>query len=143
MNNPITLLDVILKLPEIVSEFRTDKVEADNGYITIVTDVAAALPPHTDFEFNGKILASDTRAKIIEDYGNQALDKLCDFKEKNIKICWSNQKLEHANEGAIFLPNLVIRLTGQDHETGTVNFITLRNRYGSSLVNNSYQVTKR
>lgn len=139
----LTLLDAVLHLPALSTEFRSDLLETENGYITLVTDVSNALPPHGDFDFNGNILDSLPRADFINKYGSVKLNELNDFRVKNIKLLWSPNAIDPKTPGALFMPNLVIRVLEVLDEEEIIHFVTLRNKYGSSLTTLTYQKPKK
>lgn len=139
----LTVYDVILNIPNIASDMRGDTVEAENGYITIVTNVSASLPVHTDFELNGEVLVSGKRTDVLQKYGNILVEELVDFRTKNVKILWSNEKIDPMDESAIFKIQLAARLLSVDGTDDLLNFTALRNKYGSSLVTLTYQKPKR
>lgn len=139
----LTILDAILHLPQVSTEFRADLMESENGYITLVTDVSSALPPHGDFDFNGEVLECLPRAEFISKYGNVKLTELNDFRVKNIKLIWTSAPLNPKEPGAVFMPNLVIRILEVLDSEEIIHFVTLRNKYGSSLTTLTYQKPKK
>lgn len=139
----LTLLDAVLHLPTLSTEYRTDKLEQENGYITLITDVSTGLSPHNDFDFNGHIVESLPRADFISKYGDVKLNELNDFRVKNIKLMWSPAAIQASDEGAIFLPSLTIRLLEVNDTEELIHYVSLRNKYGSSLTTLSWQKPKK
>lgn len=128
----ITILDLIQGLPDLVTDFKPERVNA-HTHITIVTDVSNKLSTVADFDINGRVLVSGTRGDVIKDWGNRTLDELVDFEKHNLKIMWSDCVITHGDEQSPFLPNLVVRILSMDDEQKTISFCALRNKYGSSL----------
>lgn len=129
----LTILDALINLPNQATEFRTDLLDQQTGFVTLVTDVSAALPPHEDFDFNGNVLESLPRADFIQKYGDVKLNELTDFRVKNIKLMWSHDPINASEPGAIFQPLLVVRIQEVLDEHEIIHFTPLRNHYGSSL----------
>lgn len=138
----VTILDLIGRLPNLATEYRAELLNQENPYVTIITDVARELPVHTDFELNGKVIISDTFNNVIRKFGSTAIDELCDLKKKNFKLGWSKEPIDPSDEGALFKLNLTLRILSFDNATNTVNYVALRNRYGSSTITLTHQIEK-
>lgn len=102
-------------------------------YITLVTDVPVELDPATDFQI-GKIKDSLPAEEFRKKYRNIGMDAIANFNESGIKIMWSESEIKTSDSGAVFLPNLVIRLLSYCKDTQITEFLAQRNKYGSSLV---------
>lgn len=137
----ITILDLLQGLPDLVTDFKPDRVN-EHTHITIVTDVSKQLATQTDFEVNGRILATGTRGDIIRDWGNKTLDEIVDFEKSNFKIMWSNVPIVEGDEQGPFLPNLVVRVLSLGDNGNVAEFCCLRNKYGSSLTVNTFTKPK-
>ncbi len=137
----LTILDLIQDLPNLVADYKPEYVY-NHTYLTIVTDVSAKLPIHTDFDINGRVLVSGTRGDVIRDWGNKTLDEIVDFEKSNFKLMWSNSPIQEGDEKAAFIPDLVIRCLSLVDNGNQVTFSALRNKYGSSLVVNSFTKNK-
>lgn len=135
----LTVADAITKLHDIATEFSGDRVDAENGYITIIRNVSKSLIPHMDFEFNGELECSLPRSDFLVKYGNKLLSEISDFEKHDIKLCWSPNEITPLDEEGIFKLNLVLRLRGVDDENNSVSFVALRNKYSGSLVDLFYQ----
>lgn len=138
----VTILDLLGRLPNIATEHRGEIVNQENPYVTIITEVSRELPVHTDFELNGKVVISGKFNDVIRKFGSTTLDEICDFKKKNIKLGWSKEPIDPTDEAALFKLNLTLRITSFDVSTGTVNFVALRNQYGSSTITLTHQISK-
>lgn len=103
-------------------------------HLTLITNVSKQLHPAYDFNVNGTMADSLPLAEFKEKYAGKALSEFSDFTKSDIKIMWSNVTIDPTSESSSFMPNLVVRVTGHCSETDAVEFTTLRNRWGSSLV---------
>lgn len=133
----ITFLDLVQGLPDLVTDFKPDPVNAQT-HLTIVTDVSNKLLAATDFNINGRVLVSGPKSDVIRDWGNKTLDEIADFEKHNFKIMWSNAVIQADEEGAPFLPNLVVRILSTGDNGNVAGFCALRNKYGSSLVTSMF-----
>lgn len=138
----VTILDLLSRLPNIATEHRGELLNQENPFVTIITEVSRELPVHTDFELNGKVAISGKFNEVVRMFGSTGLDEICDFSKKNIKLGWSKEVIDPADEGALFKLNLTLRITSFDPSTNTVNFVALRNQYGSSTITLTHQIEK-
>ena len=138
----VTILDLLSRLPNIATEHRGDLLNQENPYVTIITDVSRELPVHTDFELNGKVAISGKFNDVVRKFGSTAVDEICDFSKKNIKLGWSKEVIDPLDESALFKLNLTLRVISFDTATNTVNFVALRNQYGSSTITLTQQIEK-
>ena len=137
----ITILDLIQGLPNLVTDFKPESVNA-HTHLTIVTDVSKRLPSATDFNINGRVLISASREEVIANWGNKTIDEIADFEKYNFKIMWSDCIICGEDEGAPFKPSLVVRILSSSDNGNVVGFCALRNRYGSSLVTSIFTKPK-
>ncbi|BDH16616.1 MAG: hypothetical protein [Bacteriophage sp.] len=126
----VILNRAISALPDIATGYHGAKVNAENGYITIIKAVPNSLAPQNDFALNGEILISDTRANVIAKYGTTLLSALTKYPDTNLKVVWSNEKITTVDVASIFKTNLVVRITEVHDAANKVTFSVLRNRYG-------------
>ena len=138
----VTILDLLGSLPNIATEHRAELLSQENPYVTIITEVSRELPIHTDFELNGKVVISAPFNDVVRKFGSTGLDEICDFTKRNIKLGWSKEPIDPTDEAALFKLNLTLRITSFDVSTGTVNFVALRNQYGSSTITLTKQIQK-
>lgn len=103
-------------------------------HLTLVTNVSKQLKTHCDFNVNGTIVDSLPVAEFNKKYAGKNLQDIDDFSKSDIKVMWSNGEIVATDENSPFMPNLVVRFLSCCSETGIVEVVALRNKYGSSLV---------
>lgn len=126
-----TINDVLTSCLAQAAGLQVEKVNSENPYVTIVTDVDALLPLQQDFDFNGRLFVSGLLADVVKKYGTVKLTDLTDYRVKQVKVIWGAYEVKTCCTDEIFDTGLAIRITEVDDEVLTA--FTLRNNYGEPL----------
>ena len=126
------LTEAIQKAGEMLTGHNPDMDQMT--HLTLVTNVSKQFQPHCDFNINGTIVDSLPIAEFNKKYAGKDLSAIDDFSKADIKVMWSTAVITATDENSPFLPNLVVRFVSCCNETGIVEVVALRNKYGSSLV---------